>query len=59
MKKKIDYHRVNIIGKNAANEINEVFNILVRKITGDTGGPTQRNKVDEEVEEYLDKYKLF
>ena len=57
--KKIDYHRVNIIGKNAANEINEVFNILVRKITGDTGGPTQRNKVDEEVEEYLDKYKLF
>lgn len=57
--KKIDYQLVHINGQSADKEIGDAFDTLVKKMTGDTGSNSQRGKVDEDLEEILDKYKNF
>ena len=57
--KKIDYQMIPIGKKDAEKKIEEAFVTLVKKITGDTGSNSQRGKVDEDLEEILDKYKNF
>ena len=57
--KKIDYKRIDISGQSADKEIGDAFDTLVKKMTGDTGSNSQRGKVDEDLEEILDKYKNF
>ena len=57
--KKIGYQLVHIRGQSADKEIGDAFDTLVKKMTGDTGSNSQRGKVDEDLEEILDKYKNF
>ena len=57
--KKIGYQLIHINGQSADKEIGDAFVTLVKKITGDTGSNSQRGKVDEDLEEILDKYKNF